>query len=125
MGHCLYYAPGQGPILAHLGCTLCSVRVSQDPPPDQGGTLVLTPRVGYGPVSLSPHGCSHWLIAWEGLSLGACWDGLRNDSHCRSPGKAFVEGDASSASYFLAGAAITGGSVRVEGCGLNSLQVRA
>uniref|UniRef100_A0A7S0YHR7 3-phosphoshikimate 1-carboxyvinyltransferase n=1 Tax=Polytomella parva TaxID=51329 RepID=A0A7S0YHR7_9CHLO len=40
----------------------------------------------------------------------------------KSPGKAFVEGDASSASYFLAGAAITGGRVRIEGCGSRSLQ---
>eukprot|EP01018_Ginkgo_biloba_P018239 Gb_25443 [translate_table: standard] len=40
----------------------------------------------------------------------------------KSPGKAFVEGDASSASYFLAGAAITGGTVTVEGCGTSSLQ---
>lgn len=40
----------------------------------------------------------------------------------RSPGTSFVEGDASSASYFLAGAAITGGTVRVEGCGSESLQ---
>eukprot|EP01025_Chloroclados_australasicus_P030416 TRINITY_DN3052_c0_g1_i1.p1 TRINITY_DN3052_c0_g1~~TRINITY_DN3052_c0_g1_i1.p1 ORF type:complete len:495 (+),score=51.17 TRINITY_DN3052_c0_g1_i1:56-1486(+) len=39
-----------------------------------------------------------------------------------SPGEAYVEGDASSASYFLAGAAITGGTVTVEGCGSNSLQ---
>jgi 5-enolpyruvylshikimate-3-phosphate synthase len=35
-----------------------------------------------------------------------------------------VEGDASSASYFLAGAAITGGTVTVEGCGTSSLQVK-
>lgn len=41
----------------------------------------------------------------------------------RSPGKAYVEGDASSASYFLAGAAVTGGTVTVEGCGTSSLQV--
>jgi 3-phosphoshikimate 1-carboxyvinyltransferase len=40
----------------------------------------------------------------------------------RSPGRVLVEGDASSASYFLAGAAITGGTVRVEGCGSDSLQ---
>lgn len=37
-------------------------------------------------------------------------------------GVCFVEGDASSASYFLAGAAITGGTIRVEGCGSESLQ---
>jgi len=40
----------------------------------------------------------------------------------RSPGVAHVEGDASSASYFLGGAAITGGTVTVEGCGTDSLQ---
>ena len=40
----------------------------------------------------------------------------------RSPGRALVEGDASSATYFLAGAAITGGTLRVHGCGADSLQ---
>lgn len=39
-----------------------------------------------------------------------------------SPGLSYVEGDASSASYFLAGATITGGTVTVEGCGSESLQ---
>lgn len=39
-----------------------------------------------------------------------------------SPGEIYVEGDASSASYFLAGAAITGGPVTVEGCGADSIQ---
>lgn len=39
-----------------------------------------------------------------------------------SPGHTYVEGDASSASYFVAGAAITGGTVTVEGCGTESLQ---
>ena len=40
----------------------------------------------------------------------------------RSPGSAFVEGDASSASYFLAAGAIGGGPVRVEGVGRDSIQ---
>lgn len=39
-----------------------------------------------------------------------------------SPSEIFVEGDASSASYFLAGAAITGGTVTVTGCGSESIQ---
>lgn len=39
-----------------------------------------------------------------------------------SPGTVFVEGDASSASYFLAAGAIGGGPVRVEGVGRNSIQ---
>jgi len=39
-----------------------------------------------------------------------------------SPGTVFVEGDASSASYFLAAGAIGGGPVRVEGVGRASIQ---
>jgi 3-phosphoshikimate 1-carboxyvinyltransferase len=40
----------------------------------------------------------------------------------RSPREIFVEGDASSASYFLAAGAIAGGPVRVEGVGRSSIQ---
>ncbi|CAM2179088.1 3-phosphoshikimate 1-carboxyvinyltransferase [Paraburkholderia sacchari] len=40
----------------------------------------------------------------------------------RSPGKIMVEGDASSASYFLAAGAIGGGPLRVEGVGRASIQ---
>nr|AXH80371.1 5-enol-pyruvylshikimate-phosphate synthase [Conyza bonariensis]AXH80374.1 5-enol-pyruvylshikimate-phosphate synthase [Conyza bonariensis] len=52
------------------------------------------------------------------------WDRfyVRGGQKYKSPGNAYVEGDASSASYFLAGAAITGGTVTVEGCGTSSLQ---
>jgi 3-phosphoshikimate 1-carboxyvinyltransferase len=47
---------------------------------------------------------------------------LRGGQRYRSPGEIFVEGDASSASYFLAAGAIGGGLVRVEGVGRDSLQ---
>jgi len=40
----------------------------------------------------------------------------------KSPGTIHVEGDASSASYFLAAGAIAGGPVRVEGVGEHSIQ---
>jgi len=40
----------------------------------------------------------------------------------QSPGTVYVEGDASSASYFLAAGAIGGGAVRVEGVGKSSVQ---
>ncbi|UAB69130.1 3-phosphoshikimate 1-carboxyvinyltransferase [Vibrio sp. SCSIO 43132] len=40
----------------------------------------------------------------------------------RSPGDFLVEGDASSASYFLAAAAIKGGEIKVTGIGKNSIQ---
>ena len=42
--------------------------------------------------------------------------------HYASPGTIHVEGDASSASYFLAAGAIGGGPVRVEGVGRDSIQ---
>ncbi|KAJ6872632.1 hypothetical protein NC651_031683 [Populus alba x Populus x berolinensis] len=47
---------------------------------------------------------------------------IRGGQKYKSPGNSFVEGDASSASNFLAGAAITGGTITVEGCGTESLQ---
>uniref|UniRef100_A0A5B7BT38 3-phosphoshikimate 1-carboxyvinyltransferase n=1 Tax=Davidia involucrata TaxID=16924 RepID=A0A5B7BT38_DAVIN len=52
------------------------------------------------------------------------WDRflIRGGQKYKSPGNSYVEGDASSASYFLAGAAVTGGTITVEGCGSSSLQ---
>ena len=47
---------------------------------------------------------------------------LRAGRSYRSPGEIFVEGDASSASYFLAAGVIGTGPVRVEGIGHGSLQ---
>jgi 3-phosphoshikimate 1-carboxyvinyltransferase len=47
---------------------------------------------------------------------------VASGQHYTSPGQIFIEGDASSASYFLAGAAITGGRVTVHGCGADSIQ---
>jgi 3-phosphoshikimate 1-carboxyvinyltransferase len=54
-------------------------------------------------------------------------DGWRNftvaaGSRYKSPGVIYVEGDASSASYFLAAGAIGGGPVRIEGVGSDSIQ---
>ena len=47
---------------------------------------------------------------------------IRKEEKYTSPTSILVEGDASSASYFLAGAAITGGTVTVRGCGSESVQ---
>lgn len=47
---------------------------------------------------------------------------IRAGQKYRSPGEIHVEGDASSASYFLAAGAIGKGPVRVEGVGKSSLQ---
>lgn len=47
---------------------------------------------------------------------------IRGQQQYQSPGDYLVEGDASSASYFLAAAAIKGGTVKVTGIGRNSMQ---
>lgn len=47
---------------------------------------------------------------------------VRPGQRYASPGSIHVEGDASSASYFLAAGAIAGGPVRVEGVGRDSIQ---
>ncbi len=52
---------------------------------------------------------------WQAFTVPA-------NSRYASPGELWVEGDASSASYFLAAGAIGGGPVRVEGIGKLSIQ---
>jgi 3-phosphoshikimate 1-carboxyvinyltransferase len=52
---------------------------------------------------------------WRSFTLAA-------GQHYVSPGSIHVEGDASSASYFLAAGAIAGGPVRVQGIGADSIQ---
>lgn len=47
---------------------------------------------------------------------------IHADAAYRAPGTIFVEGDASSASYFLALGAIGGGPLRIEGVGAQSIQ---
>jgi 3-phosphoshikimate 1-carboxyvinyltransferase len=50
------------------------------------------------------------------------WRAFQVEGKYLSPGKVYVEADASSASYFLAAGAIGGGPVRVEGVGRTSIQ---
>jgi 3-phosphoshikimate 1-carboxyvinyltransferase len=57
-------------------------------------------------------------VAAEGWSAFA----IERGAGYASPGRVEVEGDASSASYFLAAGALGGGPVRVEGVGSASLQ---
>ncbi len=47
---------------------------------------------------------------------------IKGRQQYRAPGEIMVEGDASSASYFLAAAAIAGGTIRVHGVGSDSVQ---
>jgi 3-phosphoshikimate 1-carboxyvinyltransferase len=52
---------------------------------------------------------------WQSFTVAA-------GQHYQSPGTIHVEGDASTASYFLAAGAIAGGPIRVEGVGKDSIQ---
>ncbi len=61
------------------------------------------------------------------FGVAVAWDGpgrlvVPATEGYRSPGRVSVEGDASSASYFLAAGVIGGGPVRVQGVGTDSLQ---
>lgn len=61
-------------------------------------------------------------VHFTSVYVSVCALQIPPNQRYKSPGEAYVEGDASSASYFLAGATITGGTVVVEGCGSDSLQ---
>ncbi|MBU0601722.1 MAG: 3-phosphoshikimate 1-carboxyvinyltransferase [Gammaproteobacteria bacterium] len=82
---------------------------------DVEGELISKPYVDITLALMRQFGVDVQRDGWRSLSLPA------NAAYV-SPGDCFVEGDASSASYFLAAGAIGGGPVRVEGVGRDSVQ---
>ncbi|MCC6916420.1 3-phosphoshikimate 1-carboxyvinyltransferase [Nitrosomonas sp.] len=79
------------------------------------GTLISQPYVALTIAQMAHFGVQVEQESWQRFIL-------RGNQIYRSPGKIRVEGDASSASYFLAAGAIAGGPVRVEGAGSDSCQ---
>jgi len=79
------------------------------------GDLISRPYVAITLNLMARFGVQVRRAGWSSFTIPA-------DSRFHSPGKVFVEGDASGASYFLAAGAIGGGPVRVEGVGRNSIQ---
>jgi 3-phosphoshikimate 1-carboxyvinyltransferase len=79
------------------------------------GELISKPYIGITLAMLRRFGVEVAQNGWASFTVAA-------DARYRSPGAIFVEGDASSASYFLAAGAIGGGPVRVEGVGADSVQ---
>ena len=79
------------------------------------GDLISKPYVELTLGLLARFGVSVGREGWSAFEIPA-------GSALRSPGTLAVEGDASSASYFLAAGALGGGPVRVEGVGRASLQ---
>ena len=79
------------------------------------GELISRPYVELTLASMARFGVQVIRDGWRRFTVAA-------GSAYRSPGIVHVEGDASSASYFLALGAISGGPLRVEGVSLDSLQ---
>jgi len=79
------------------------------------GELISKPYIGITLAMLRRFGVEVAQDGWQKFTVAA-------DARYRSPGAIHVEGDASSASYFLAAGAIGGGPVRVEGVGADSVQ---
>ena len=79
------------------------------------GELVSKPYIGITLALMARFGVTVACDGWQRFTIAA-------GAKYRSPGVVEVEGDASSASYFLALGAIGGGPVRVEGVGSDSLQ---
>ena len=79
------------------------------------GDLISKPYVELTLSEMARFGVAVAREGWERFSLEA-------GEGYRSPGVVAVEGDASSASYFLAAGALGGGPVRVEGVGRASTQ---
>lgn len=81
---------------------------------DVAGELISKPYVDLTLNTMHRFGVEARRTGWKTFVLPA--------GTYASPGTIYVEGDASSASYFLAAGAIGGGPVRVEGVGRGSVQ---
>jgi 3-phosphoshikimate 1-carboxyvinyltransferase len=87
----------------------------QDSVVEVGGELISKPYIEITLNLMQRFGVRVQREGWSRFTIAA-------GQRYRSPGDLFVEGDASSASYFLAAGAIGGGPVRVEGVGRASIQ---
>ena len=82
---------------------------------DIAGELISQPYIAITTRLMSRFGVGVVQDGWRSF-------GILPGSRYESPGVVDVEGDASSASYFLAAGALGGGPVRVTGVGRNSIQ---
>ena len=79
------------------------------------GDLISKPYIEITLATMRRFGVDVQRDGWQKFTVQA-------GARYKSPGVVYVEGDASSASYFLALGAIAGGPVRVEGVGADSVQ---
>ncbi|HUV99972.1 MAG TPA: bifunctional 3-phosphoshikimate 1-carboxyvinyltransferase/cytidylate kinase [Gallionella sp.] len=79
------------------------------------GELISKPYIEITLAMMARFGVKVQKDGWRSFTVAA-------GSYYVSPGLIYVEGDASSASYFLAAGAIGGGPLRIEGVGSGSIQ---
>jgi 3-phosphoshikimate 1-carboxyvinyltransferase len=79
------------------------------------GELISKPYIEITLAMMARFGVKVARDGWRSFTVAA-------GSRYASPGTVYVEGDASSASYFLAAGAIGGGPLRIEGVGSESIQ---
>jgi 3-phosphoshikimate 1-carboxyvinyltransferase len=79
------------------------------------GELISKPYIEITLAMMARFGVQVIRDGWRSFTVAA-------GSRYKSPGVIYVEGDASSASYFLAAGAIGGGPLRIEGVGSDSIQ---
>ncbi len=79
------------------------------------GELISKPYIEITLAMMKRFGVKVARDGWRSFTVAA-------GSRYKSPGTIYVEGDASSASYFLAAGAIGGGPLRIEGVGSESIQ---
>ena len=79
------------------------------------GELISRPYIEITLNLMAKFGMHVVRVGWQNFTIAA-------NTNYASPKQIFVEGDASSASYFLAAGAIAGGPVRAKGVGQNSIQ---
>ena len=82
---------------------------------DVVGELISKPYIEITLAMMERFGVTVRRDGWHSFTIAA-------GSRYVSPGVIYVEGDASSASYFLAAGAIGGGPMRIEGVGIGSIQ---
>jgi 3-phosphoshikimate 1-carboxyvinyltransferase len=98
-----------------MALPLCATVAAENPTITVAGELISQPYIELTIALMARFGVQVERDGWRHFTL-------RGGQSYRSPGEIFVEGDASSASYFLAAGVIGTGPVRVEGIGKGSLQ---
>lgn len=98
-----------------MAAPLASARTGRDVVIELDGPLISKPYIGITLALMARFGVAVQHDGWDRFTVAA-------DSRYRSPGLFPVEGDASSASYFLGLGAIAGGPVRIQGVGRDSIQ---